>query len=158
VRRTIVRWAGLVAVATAAGTAVVLVAGLGGEKPTAGRAPGGRPAGPCAAVAREARSATAAEMAVLYVRERVLRLGDPRCRQLLETAAFRRRYPQIDRYETAKPRQVRARITNRVDLVDQNGSWVTLDGPDAPELTYEIVLVRRDGRWLVDYWARAVGF
>ena len=61
-------------------------------------------------------------------------------------------------YATSKPKAVTLQLTPRVRLADQVGSWITLDAPDRKPRTFEIVLLKRNGHWLVDYWAHAVGF
>ncbi len=65
-----------------------------------------------------------------------------------------RRLPDEAAEVRASPRYV-----PRVKLYDQVGSWITLDAPDLPPRTFEIVL-RRLGAdaGFVDYWDRAVGF
>ena len=85
-------------------------------------------------------------------------LVTPSVRKGHSRASFAAGTAPIARYKTRHPGKVRAELYPRVRLADQVGSWVTLDGPDGPPHTYEIVLRKRQGRWLVDYWARAVGF
>ncbi len=120
----------------------------------------------CAAIQAEARRATPEQIIVLFIRSGALRLK-PGCAYDLVTpsvrkgrtrAAFAAGTAPIAQYRTQRPGAVRAELFPRVRHSDQVGSWVTLDAPDVPPHTYEIVLRKRQGRWLVDYWARAVGF
>lgn len=103
---------------------------------------------------------------MLFIRAGALNV-QPGCAYDLVTSGVRKGHTRasfaagtapIARYRTSHPSKVVASLYPRVRLADQVGSWVTLDGPDGPPHTYEIVLLKRQGRWLVDYWARAVGF
>lgn len=120
----------------------------------------------CAAVRAAARDATAEQVMFLFIRSGALNL-QPGCAYDLVTSGVKKGHTRasfaagrapIARYRTRRPGAVTAELYTRVRLPDQVGSWVTLDGPDGPPHTYEIVLRKRQGRWLVDYWARAVGF
>lgn len=139
--------------------ASLAVAAAGG---VASAAPG---AASCAKVRAEARTGTAEEVALLFITTGVLRVN-PGCAYDLVTADLRKRRTRaafvtgkaVAPYLTRRPKAVTAQLTPRVRLSDQVGSWITLDAPDRKPRTFEIVLRKRDGRWLVDYWAHAVGF
>jgi hypothetical protein len=124
------------------------------------------PAAPsCAKVRSEARSGTPEDVTILFITSGVLR-QNPGCAYDLVTAAYRKRRARsvfaagraVLPYLTKKPKAVTLGLTPRVRLADQVGSWITLDAPDRKPRTFEIVLLKRDGRWLVDYWAHAIGF
>jgi len=143
---------------------VALAAAVGlaaGSAATAAAAPEAS----CAGVRAEARTGTADEVAILFITSGVLRVN-PGCAYDLVTPALRKNRPRsafvagkaVAVYPTSRPRAVTAQFTPRVRLSNQVGSWITLDAPDRKPRTFEIVLRKRDGRWLVDYWAHAVGF
>jgi hypothetical protein len=119
----------------------------------------------CARVRAEARSGTPEEVAVLFITSGVLR-QNPGCAYDLVTTGLRKSRTRavfasgkaVTPYPTRKPKKVSLELTPRVRLSDQVGSWITLAAPDRKARTFEIVLLKRDGRWLVDYWAHAVGF
>ncbi|MGZ8687340.1 MAG: hypothetical protein ACXWZP_02810 [Gaiellaceae bacterium] len=120
----------------------------------------------CAKVRAEARTGSAEEVAFLFITSGVLR-QNPGCAYDLVTPALRKNRSRtafttgkggLATYVTRKPNAVTADLTPRVRLSTEVGSWITLDAPDRKPRTFEIVLRKRDGRWLVDYWARAVGF
>jgi hypothetical protein len=116
-------------------------------------------------VRTEARTGTSEEVAILFITASVLR-QNPGCAYDLVTRGLRKSRPRtafasgkaFAPYLTRKPKAVTLQLTPRVRLADQVGSWITLDAPDRKPRTFEIVLLKRDGRWLVDYWAHAVGF
>jgi hypothetical protein len=116
-------------------------------------------------VRAEARTGTAEQVAVLFITSGVLRqspgcaydLVTPKLRGSRTRAAFASGKAVLA-YQTRKPKGVTLQLTPRVRLSDQVGSWITLDAPDRKPRTFEIVLLKRGGRWLVDYWAHAVGF
>ena len=132
--------------------------------PAVGPAAGGVSAASCANVRAEARTATADEVAILFVTTGVLR-QNPGCAYDLVTPALRKSRTRatfaagkaIVPYVTRKPKAVTAQLTPRVRLSTEAGSWITLDAPDQKPHTFEIVLRKREGHWLVDYWAHAVG-
>lgn len=119
----------------------------------------------CATVRAEARTGTAEEVAILFITSGVLRQS-PGCAYDLVTVGLRKSRPRktfaagkaVASYATSKPKAVTLQLTPRVRLADQVGSWITLDAPDRKPRTFEIVLLKRNGHWLVDYWAHAVGF
>ena len=119
----------------------------------------------CAGVRTEARTGTPEEVAILFITSGVLR-QNPACAYDLVTGGMRKSRTRaafasgkaVTPYVTRKPKQVTLELTPRVRLSNQVGSWITLDAPDRKARTFEIVLLKRDGRWLVDYWAYAVGF
>lgn len=131
----------------------------------AGAAPAAAEASSCTRVRAEARTGTPEEVTVLFVTSGVLQ-QNPGCAYDLVTVAFRKSRSRsvfaagkaVSPYLTKKPKAVTLGLTPRVRLSDQVGSWITLDAPDRKARTFEIVLRKRDGRWLVDYWAHAVGF
>ncbi len=132
---------------------------------TVGPAGGGVSAAACAKVRAEARKATPDEVAILFVTSGVLR-QNPGCAYDLVTPTLRKGRTRatfaagkaLAPYLTRKPKAVTAQLTPRVRLSTEVGSWITLDAPDQKPHTFEIVLRKRDGHWLVDYWAHAVGF
>lgn len=136
-----------------------LLPALGGD---ALSAPG---AASCAKVRADARTGTPEDVAVLFITSAVLRLS-PDCAYDLVTPALlgkrtRKAFAAgrgVAPYATSRPRAVTFRLAPRVRLLDQVGSWITLAAPDRKPRTFEIVLRKRGGRWLVDYWAHAVGF
>ncbi len=119
----------------------------------------------CAKVHAEARTGTAEDVAFLFITSGVLRqrpecaydLATPELRNGRTRAAFAQA-KGLATYVTRKPKAVTADLVPRVRLSTEVGSWITLDAPDRKPRTFEIVLRKRDGHWLVDYWARAVGF
>ena len=119
----------------------------------------------CKRVQREARTGTAEQVAVLFITSTVLR-QNPGCTFDLVTRNLRKSRTRaalasgkaVAAFPTKKPRRVTLELTPRVRLADQVGSWITLAAPDRKARTFEIVLLKREGRWLVDYWDRAVGF
>lgn len=119
----------------------------------------------CAKVRAEARTGTPEEVAILFITSGVLR-QNPGCAYDLVTPALRKSMTRtafatgkaVAPYRTSKPKALTVQLTPRVRLSDQVGSWITLDAPDRKPRTFEIVLRKRGGRWLVDYWAHAVGF
>jgi hypothetical protein len=132
----------------------------------AGVALAGTTGSACARVRSEARTGTPEQVMFLFVRTGVLRV-DPACAYDLVTARFRKKATRatfaagkahIAPYRTKRPTDVLADYVPRTRLPDQAGSWITLDAPDLKPRTFEIVLQKRNGRWLVDYWAVAVGF
>jgi hypothetical protein len=136
----------------------------------AGSATGAATAAPaassCVRVRAEARTGTAEQVMLLFVTSGVLGVNPacaydlvtPNVRKQATRAAFAAGKAPIAVYRTKRPKSVLARYLPRVKLSDQVGSWITLDAPDQPPRTFEIVLRKRSGRWLVDYWDRAVGF
>jgi hypothetical protein len=119
----------------------------------------------CAGVRTEARTGTPEEVAILFITSGVLR-QNPGCAYDLVTSGLRKSRTRavfasgkaVASFPTRKPKRVSLELTPRVRLSDQVGSWITLAAPDRKARTFEIVLLKRNGRWLVDYWARAVGF
>ncbi len=119
----------------------------------------------CARVRAEARTGTPEEVAILFITSGVLR-QNPGCAYDLVTSGLRKSRTRavfasgkaVASFPTRKPKKVSLELTPRVRLSDQVGSWITLAAPDRKARTFEIVLLKRNGRWLVDYWARAVGF
>jgi hypothetical protein len=149
------RFTALLALSTVAALAVGPLAGAGVSGPEA----------TCAKVRAEARTGTPEEVAILFITSGVLRINSG-CAYDLVTPALRKTRPRaafvsgeaVTVYRTSRPKAVTAQFTPRVRLSNQVGSWITLDAPDRKPRTFEIVLRKRDGRWLVDYWAHAVGF
>jgi hypothetical protein len=131
----------------------------------AGATPAASGTASCARVRTEARTGTAEEVAILFITSGVLR-QNPGCAYDLVTSRLRKSRDRsvfaagkaVSPYLTKKPKAVTLDLTPRVRLADQVGSWITLDAPDRKPRTFEIVLLKRNGRWLVDYWAHAVGF
>ena len=140
--------------------ALAVAAGL-----AAGTASAASGASSCARVRAEARTGTAEQVAVLFITSGVLR-QNPGCAYDLVTSGLRKSRNRaafasgkaVAAFPTRKPKKVSLELTPRVRLSDQVGSWITLAAPDRKARTFEIVLLKRDGRWLVDYWAHAVGF
>lgn len=58
-------------------------------------------------------------------------------------------------FHTATPERVTVRTSARQAPAGARASLVSLSAADIGEYAYEIVLVRRAGRWLVSYWNAA---
>lgn len=123
-------------------------------------------AGACPPVPRGGSRAAADEVGRLFVRSAVLG-QNPACSYDLVTANVRRgrsraRWAAGDlpfaRVRTRLPQSVQATLIPRVNLTDQIGSWLVLAPRDGAEQTFELVLLLRGGRWLVDYWGPVPGF
>ena len=58
-------------------------------------------------------------------------------------------------FHTALPGQVRVETLPRDAAAGARASLVLLSSPDIGDYAFEVVLVRKAGRWLVDYWNAA---
>jgi hypothetical protein len=58
-------------------------------------------------------------------------------------------------FHTRLPGQVRVETLPREADAGRHASLVLLSSPDIGDYAFEVVLVRRAGRWLVDYWNAA---
>ena len=123
---------------------------------------------PDGAVARESHSCTPPANTFAAVRDRfvataVLRV-DTACSYDLVTREFRQGLTReawaggtipVIPYHTKLPGQVRVETLPRAAAAGQAASLVLMSSPDIGDYTFEVVLVRRAGRWLVDYWNAA---
>jgi hypothetical protein len=139
-------------VLAAAATAVAMVRIL---------APGG-------AVAREGASCSPPANTFAAVRDRfvataVLRV-DTVCSYALVTQEFRQGMTReawaagtipVIPFHTKLPGRTRVETLPRDADAGQRASLVLLSSPDIGDYAYEVVLVRRGGRWLVTYWNAA---
>ncbi len=58
-------------------------------------------------------------------------------------------------FHTKLPGQTRVETLPRDADAGRRASIVLLSSPDIGDYAFEVVLVRRAGRWLVDYWNAA---
>jgi hypothetical protein len=58
-------------------------------------------------------------------------------------------------FHTKVPGQTRVETLPRDSDAGRRASLVLLSSPDIGGYAFEVVLVRRAGRWLVDYWNAA---
>ena len=121
---------------------------------------------PCTKLRAAARSGTAEDVIMLFINLGALQVNPacaydlvtPRFRKNMTRAGFASRKPPFVHYRTNNVASVTAAYIPRVKLVDQVGSWITLDAADRKPTTFEIVALKQHGLWLVDYWNLAVGF
>jgi hypothetical protein len=123
---------------------------------------------PDGAVAREGSSCSPPANTFAAVRDRfvataVLRV-DTVCSYDLVTREFRQGLTReawaggtipVIPFHTKLPGQVRVETLPRDADAGQAASLVLMSSPDIGDYTFEVVLVRRAGRWLVDYWNAA---
>jgi len=123
---------------------------------------------PDGAVAREGSSCSPPANTFAAVRDRfvataVLRV-DTVCSYDLVTREFRQGLTReawaggtipVIPFHTRLPGRVRVETLPRDADAGQAASLVLMSSPDIGDYTFEVVLVRRAGRWLVDYWNAA---
>ena len=123
---------------------------------------------PDGAVAREGSSCTPPANTFAAVRDRfvataVLRV-DTVCSYDLVTREFRQGLTReawaggtipVIPFHTKLPGQTRVETLPRDADAGRRASIVLLSSPDIGDYAFEVVLVRRAGRWLVDYWNAA---
>ena len=123
---------------------------------------------PDRAVAREGSSCTPPANTFAGVRDRfvataVLRV-DTVCSYDLVTREFRQGLTReawadgtipVIPFHTKLPGQTRVETLPRDADAGRRASIVMLSSPDIGDYAFEVVLVRRAGRWLVDYWNAA---
>jgi hypothetical protein len=141
----------LVAVASVAAVAVVALAG-----PAAHAGDGG-----CRPAPTGTGRASAAEVQRRFLRTAVVRRFTV-CSYDLVTAAVRAGLTRrqwatgtipVQPFPSRDPAHVAMRIEPHLQAPSQLASWVELESDDLGPATFELVLVARGGRWLVDYWA-----
>jgi hypothetical protein len=98
-----------------------------------------------------------------FVATAVLRV-DTVCSYELVTAEFRQGLSReawaggtipVIPYHTARKGEVRVETLPRDAEPGQRASLVLMSAPDIGDYAFEVVLVRRAGRWLVSYWNAA---
>ena len=123
---------------------------------------------PDGAVAREGSSCTPPATTFAAVRDRfvataVLRV-DTICSYDLVTRQLRQGMTReawaagtipVIPFHTKLPGQTRVETLPRDADTGHRASLVLMSSPDIGDYTFEVVLVRRAGRWLVDYWNAA---
>jgi len=123
---------------------------------------------PDGAVARRGASCTPPANTFAAVRDRfvataVLRV-DTACSYDLVTREFRQGLTReawaggtipVIPFHTKLPGQARVETLPRDADAGRRASLVLLSSPDIGDYAFEVVLVRRAGRWLVDYWNAA---
>ena len=150
------------ALAAAVSSAVVVVlAGsqLASSSPTAASA-----APACAGPILGRDAASAGRVADAFIRTAVLRrrpvcsfdLVTPRFRQGLTQAEWASGDIPVQPFLTHYPDRLRTDTTPGVNLPRERSTWVALAAEDAPAALFELVVVLRKDRWLVDYWGPAV--
>jgi hypothetical protein len=141
---------------------VVGGARLAGTSSSPRPAPAAAPhAAPCAKAPLGPSLAQAWNVANLFIEHAVLRdrpecsyeLLVPGLRHGLSRADFAAGRVPLASFHTAFPKIART-TTIRVALPRQLGLWVFLEAPDVGRRVYELVIVQRGGRWLVDYWGQ----
>ena len=82
-------------------------------------------------------------------------LVTPELRQGLTRAAWGAGAIPVIPFHTKIPGEVSVRVAPRKAAPGERASLVSLTADDIGEYVFEVVLVRRGGRWLVRYWNAA---
>jgi hypothetical protein len=114
---------------------------------------------PCPAAPTGSSLAQARSVANLFIDHAVLRvrpecsfeLVAPRLRHGVSRADWAAGKLPLETFHTAF-HNVSRTAAIRVTLPRELGMWVFLEAPDVGRRAYELVLVRRGNRWIVDYW------
>lgn len=116
-------------------------------------------------IPRGTSAGSAREVGAMFVRTAVVRrnticsydLVTPTLRQGLSRREWQTGNIPVQPFPTEYPEDLRAEVVPSVTLASERGTWVTLEAADLGRAVFELVVVKRDGRWLVDYWAPAPG-
>lgn len=117
----------------------------------------------CAQAPRGTSAASAYRVGVLFVRTAVLRRNEL-CSYELVTEELRQGLTReqwasgnipVQPFPSRNPQTVRQEYMAHATHGGERVSWILLEAADLGRAVFEIVVVQRAGRWVVDYWGPA---